>query len=195
MLRSTFLLFRNSAPDHLMVLRPNQKRKYLGLSSVMSLLWRSSDLRQSQEIDRLHVDEQHSGDLAIPHVHHCRRSAAARHNYHPVHRPRHGHGAGHLAGVRAGRERHHETRTARPGQWQTRQSQVGLPTRTCSASTNQNQVNQWMNDAVSIARHSDIHTNQWLFVISFGWRAEKTAIFCYLRLFYSGFCGARVLLL
>ena len=74
---------------------------------------RSIDLWQPQEVDRLHADEQHPGDLAVPAVHHRRRSTAARHHHDPLHRPRHWHGAGHLARLRVSRERHYETTASR----------------------------------------------------------------------------------
>ena len=85
---------------------------------------RSPDFRQPQEVHRVHADEQYSGDLSVSAVYHRRRSAAARYHHHTVYRPRYRHGAGHLAGVRAGRERHYEARAARSGQRQTCQSQV-----------------------------------------------------------------------
>ena len=36
-----------------------------------STMFRSSDLRQPQEVDRVHLDEQHPGDLAVPRLHPC----------------------------------------------------------------------------------------------------------------------------
>jgi len=86
---------------------------------------RSSDFRQPQEVDRLHTDQQHSGNLSVPALHHRRRSTAARHHHDPLHRPRHRHGSRYLAGVRTGRKRHYEAYASRPGQRQTCQSQVG----------------------------------------------------------------------
>ena len=85
---------------------------------------RSSDLWQPEEVDRVHADEQHPGNIAVSFVHHCWRPTAARHHHNPLHRPRHRHGAGHLTGVRSRRKRHHEATTARPSARQTCQRQV-----------------------------------------------------------------------
>ena len=87
-------------------------------------LYRSVDIRQPEEVDRIHADVEHPRDLAVPRLHPGRRAAAARHHHDPLHRPRHGHGARHLARLRVGRVRHHEAPAARPAARQTRQRQV-----------------------------------------------------------------------
>lgn len=50
------------------------------------------DFRQPEEVDRVHADVQHSGDLALPGVHPVRHSAPARHRHHSVHRSGNRHG-------------------------------------------------------------------------------------------------------
>ena len=81
-------------------------------------------LRQPEEIDRVHADLQHPGDLAVSVVHDFERAVAAGHHHYPVHRLGHRHGAGHLVRVRGLRKRHHETQAARLEARQARQRSV-----------------------------------------------------------------------
>ena len=78
---------------------------------------RSFDIRQPQEVDRLHADKQHTGDFTVPRVYPSRRAFAPRHNNHLVYRPRDRPCARNLSGIRASWERYHEESTSWPTPW------------------------------------------------------------------------------
>lgn len=53
---------------------------------------RTIDLRQSEKINRLHSDFEHSRNLTFPRFHPLRHSFTTRNRYYPLHRSRNWHG-------------------------------------------------------------------------------------------------------
>ena len=59
---------------------------------------RSTDIRQPEEADRVHVNKQRGRDGGHDDVHHCRNPTADGSSDHPLRGPRHRPSPGHLAG-------------------------------------------------------------------------------------------------